>query len=71
MDELRESFAIQGSIVMHELERLITETDRVLRDLGVSNKPFATEVDTKIDTKVDVYKCVLEDAPPRKRMKIE
>jgi hypothetical protein len=70
MDELRESFAIQGSIVMHELERLITETDRVLRDLGVSNKPFS-KLNTKVDTKVDVYKCVLEDAPPRKRMKIE
>jgi len=81
-DDVRESFAIQSSLVMHELERLIIETDRILRDLGVSNKPFSklntkvdtkvdTKVKTKVDTKVDAYKCVLEDASPRKRIKIE
>jgi hypothetical protein len=69
MDHHRELFAIQGSLVMNQLELLMAETDRILRDLGVSIKPFSPKIDTKVD--VDVYKCVLEDAPPRKRIKIE
>lgn len=71
IDDLRESFAIQGTIVVNTLELLMDETDRILRDLGVSIKPFSTKVDANVNTKVDVYKCVLEDTPPRKRVKIE
>ena len=68
-DSIRESFAIQGSIVMNTLELLIAETDRILRELG--QNVLSENVSTDRRSKHDSYKGSIEYAPPRKRIKLE
>lgn len=75
MDDIRESFAIQGTLVMNQLELLMAETERLLIQLtqnptvvqdGLSNK-------TQPSHKIDVYRASTStsDAPLKKRRKIE
>jgi hypothetical protein len=68
INEIRESFAIQGSIVMNTLEQLMAETDRILQKLNQDT--YGNVASTNRRNKDDAYKTFMEDAPPRKRMKL-
>jgi hypothetical protein len=74
-DNIRESFAIQSSLVIHELERIISETERILTRLN-SQYPDVQDGSfnkTRPNEDIDVYRVstTITNAHPKKRRKYE
>ena len=73
-DADRESFAIQGNIIMNTLSDLLQRTLRIEQELlpASESAPLHKQVCLcKVVPMVDIYRSGRSDGPPKKRRKTE